>query len=540
VQSQDDIKTNLVERLDWRFARRDDHRVARRLWKRQGVDAIYSLEEGALLDAFVHFLDEVKVLALWHQLRGEGIQREMVDFFQYVLLYGMKTLFGIEAMNALPELLFSDEAAMRLAGFNARQIREGVCRRSQEKRQGAKAPGPICPETLAKNLVKLNLAAMEMFLNGVIQALAKAGMFPRQVTGILDGTDLETTAQAEGCGQVTRTRKVTDKAGKVREIEVTVYGWKLIVLMEAMTRIPLAAKVVKIHEHEVALTRELVTQAQANLAGRARLRRVLFDRAFLDGADLWWLDQQGIGFVVPAKEGMTVIADARALAAAGEDVTVGRRVVTVRHGQGQPAWTERLETEVVGIVGLTTYDQYGTEEHARQRHRKAFQGNAINAVVVRKWNNRDYGPGGKTVFLTNEAVDQPLKPFDAYDDRSLIENCCIKEGKPAWHLKHPPQKTERAVLVHVFFTLVMFALATAYRRLTERAAVGDEPVGWQRWRRQLIQQNRDNVIVFVQGWYGIFQVAEYSLLLGVRLKDVPPGIGTRQDVLKKYGLVGHG
>lgn len=540
MQSKDAIKAHLVERLEWRFARRDESRIARRLWKKEGVDAIYSLDEGALLDEFVHFLDEVGVLSLWHQLQGEGIQREMVDFFQYVLLYGMKTLCGIDSMNALPELLFSDEAAMRLAGFNAVQIREGVCRRSQEKRQGEKPPGPICPDTLANNIVKLSLGAMETFLNGTIRALAKAGVFPRQVTGIVDGTDLETTAQYEGCGQVTRTRKLKDKRGQEREIEVTVYGWKLLLLIEATTKIPLAAKVVKIHEHEALFTRELVTQAQANLAGHALLRKVVFDRGFLDGADLWWLDQQGLGFVVPAKEGMAVTDDARALAAAGEDVTVGCRVVTVRHGQGQQAWTERLETEVVGIGGLTTYDQYGTEEHARRRNRKDFQGNPINAVVVRTWNNRDYGPGGKTVFLTNLAVEEPLKPFDDYDDRSLIENCCIKAGKQAWHLQHPPQKTEQAVQVHVFFTLAMFALATAYRRLTEQATVGKEPVGWQRWRRQLIQQNRDKVIVFAEGYYGIFHVAEYSLLVGVTLNEVPPGIGTGQDVLKKYGLVGHG
>lgn len=125
MQSKDEVKTNLVERLDWRFARRDESRVARRLWKKQAVDAVYSLEEGAILDEFVHFLEEVGVLWLWQELRGEGIQREMVDFFQYVLLYGMKTLFGIEAMNALPELLFSDEAAMRLAGSTPSRFGRG-------------------------------------------------------------------------------------------------------------------------------------------------------------------------------------------------------------------------------------------------------------------------------------------------------------------------------------------------------------------------------------------------------------------------------
>jgi hypothetical protein len=538
MQSKEDVTTNLVERLDWRFARRDESRIARRLWKKQAVDAISSLEEGAILDEFIHFLDEVGVLPRWQALQGDGIQREMVDFFQYVMLYGMKTLLGIEAMNALLALLFSDEAAMRLAGFNAVQMRDGICQRSHEKRQGNKPPGPICPDTLADNSVKLRLAAMEAFLNGIIQDLAQAGVFARQVTGILDGTDLETTARYEGCGQATRKRKVTDKRGKGHEIEVTVYGWKLLVLIEAMTKIALAAKVVQIQDHEVSFPRALVTQARTNLGAHARLRCVLFDRGFLDGADLWWLTQQGIGFVVPAKANMAVTADAQALATAGAGL-VARRVHTVAHGQGKHRWTARLETEVVGLPDLTTYDQYGPEEHAQQRYRKDFEGHPLNAVVVRKWHSRDYGPGGKVVFLSNEAVDKPLRVFDAYDDRSLIENGCIKESKQAWNLKHPPQKTERAVQVHVFFTLAMFALATAYRWRAEQAAVGDEPVGWQRWRRQLFQQNRDKVIIFAQGWYGIFHVAAYSLLLGVKLQEPPPEIGSRRDVLKKYGLLGH-
>jgi hypothetical protein len=47
--------------------------------------------------------------------------------------------------------------------------------------------------------------------NGVIRALAQAEVFRAKVTGIVDGTDLETTAQNEGCGQVTRKRKLTGK-----------------------------------------------------------------------------------------------------------------------------------------------------------------------------------------------------------------------------------------------------------------------------------------------------------------------------------------
>jgi Transposase DDE domain len=539
-QTRAEIAQNLAERLCGQVARRDDARVARRLYHKRMVDGVYQLDEGALLDDFFYFLQELGVGNWLGDVQGTGVQREMVPFVQYVLLYSLKALFGIDSMNALPALLCSDEALMRLVGFNAHQVRHGVCQRGAAQRQGPRTTGPIGPDALADHIVKLNVRDLEALFNSVIRALAKAGVLAAKVTGIVDGTDLETTAQYEGCGQVTRKRKITDKRGQVHEIEVTVYGWKLIVLIEARTKIPLAVKVVPIQEHETLSLRALVTQARTNIAGHARLHKVVFDRGFLDGVDLWWLQQHGLLFVVPAKENMAVTIDAQAQAAAGEDVTVGRRVHTVRHGQGKTAWTERLETEVVGIAGLTTYDQYGTPEHGRQHNRRDFEPNLINAVVVRKWNNRDYGPGGKTVFLSNASVEKPLQPFDDYDDRSLIENCCIKESKQQWSLKHPPQKTARAVRVHVLFTLLLFALATAYRLPCEHAATGGEPLGWQRWRRQLLEQTRDHVIVFAQGYYGIFHLAEYSLLLGVNIKDRPLGIGTQQQILAKYGLTRHG
>jgi len=82
--------------------------------------------------------------------------------------------------------------------------------------------------------------------------------------------------------------------------------------------------------------------------------------------------------------------------------------------------------------------------------------------------------------------------------------------------------------------LLTFALAIAYRLQCESEARGCAPVGWQRWRRQLLEQTRDKVIMFAQGHYGIFHLAEYSLLLGVKLKDVPPEIGSSQQVLARY------
>jgi hypothetical protein len=200
--------------------------VARRLYNKQVVDEVYQLDDGALLDDFFDFLQELGVGDWLSEVQGTAVQRAMVPVVQDVLLYSLKTLFGIESMHALPALLFSDEALMRLVGFNAYQVRHGVCQRGAAHRQGPRTRGPICADALADNIVQLNLRDLEAWFNGVIRALAKAGVLAAKVTGIVDATDLETTAQYEGCGQVTRKRKLTDKRGHVHEIAATVYGWK--------------------------------------------------------------------------------------------------------------------------------------------------------------------------------------------------------------------------------------------------------------------------------------------------------------------------
>jgi hypothetical protein len=175
--TKDELAQNLAERLCWEVAHRDDTRVARRLYRKQEVDGIYRLDEGAVLDDFFHFLDQIGVMALLAEAHGTAMQREMVPYVQYVLLYGLKTLFGIERMNALPVLLFSDEALMQLVGFNAQQVRQGICQRGAATRQGERTPGPISPETLANTIVKLNLRDLEFVFNGAIRALAKAKVF---------------------------------------------------------------------------------------------------------------------------------------------------------------------------------------------------------------------------------------------------------------------------------------------------------------------------------------------------------------------------
>jgi len=221
-QTRDEITQNLAERMCWEVVCRDDTRIARRLYRKQVVDGVYRLDEGAVLDDFFHFLRALGVMDLLADVHGTAIQREMVPFVQHILLYGLKTLFGIERINALPSLLCSDEALMQLVGYNAPQVRQGVCQRGAGQQQRERLPGPLCPDTLAEKIEKLNVWDLEGVFNSAIRALAKVGIFGQRVTGIADGTDLVTTDGYRGGGQVTRTRRLEDQRGRMQGIEVTV------------------------------------------------------------------------------------------------------------------------------------------------------------------------------------------------------------------------------------------------------------------------------------------------------------------------------
>jgi hypothetical protein len=135
------ITHNLAERLCQEAARRDDTRIARRLNRKQVIGGVYRLDEGAVMDEFFPFLEEVGALERMAQVRGKALEREMIPWVRYILFYGCKTLFGIKSLHALPEQLFSDEALMRLVGFNAHQVQHGARQRGRPSAKGPARKG---------------------------------------------------------------------------------------------------------------------------------------------------------------------------------------------------------------------------------------------------------------------------------------------------------------------------------------------------------------------------------------------------------------
>src|SRR6266516_4956104 len=533
----------VMERLNWQLASRDDERVAQALYAGEEIEEMHELSEAGLLDEFFVFVEQVGMMAILEQQELPGVKRVLVPTVQFVLLYLLKVLFGGQSMNALPRWLLSNMALMELVGFNAHQVEEGLTKRGDAGRKTKKKKGPISPQCLADNISQLSQEQMEILFNQMVECLVGWGLLDGERIAALDGSKLPTPETDEGRGKLKQTRSVKVKRQKEPATEeYYVYGWKVLVLMDVHTRLPLAMKVVKIQEYEGRWFVPLLEQAERNLGTRGHISTIVIDRGYLDGEDLWQVHLKGVIFVVVSKANMTVTLDAQALA---KRERVHARDRVVRHGHGKTAREERLRTELVGIEGLTTYDSYGAPEQTQHAQRRDYEGQPINAVVVRRWDNRVPATDG-TVYLTNGPVSDPFVVFDTYDWRSVIENGIFKEGKHPWQLLRFPKRSAAAVIVHVFFTLIVMALTTAFRLSQAQQALSPTPEtapvaeltsallggeGTARWRLRLKEENRDKVIVFFEEAYGIFHLAELAVLSGLRLRRLPCALGSRYGII---------
>lgn len=536
------------ERLNWQVAWRDDMKVGQALYAGETIEEIHHLSDAGLLDEFFVFLKDLGMLEAFEQVSQSGVKRTLVPTVQFVLLYFLKVLLGAESMNELPRVLLSDLALMELVGFNAHQCENGLTKRGDASRTTKKKQGPLTAQCLADNICKIAQEEMERLFNRMVQLLARRGLFAGKLLVALDGSKVPTPASYEGCGKLKQTRKVKVK-GQQEPVTEEYYlsGWKVLVLIEVQTRLPLAMKLVSIQDYEGKWLIPLLEQAQQNLGTHAHIETIVVDRGYLDGEDLWRVHHKGVIFVICGKASMAVTQDAQGLAK-DEQAVVRERVV--HRGHGKSAKDQRLRTELVGLEALTSYDQYGDAEYTQHAHRSDYVGQPINAVVVRKWENRVPTSGG-TVYLTNGAVRDPFVVFDTYDWRSVIENGIFKEGKHPWHLLNFPKRTQAAVVVHCHLTLLVMGMTTAFRLWQKQQAttptvhtqvlptlssalLGGE--GIVRWRKRLHEENRDKIIVFIGQDYGVFHLAEFAILTHLPIRILPSSLGSPQAVLQRFGI----
>jgi len=544
MTSRDQLQETLCNRLFWHTAERDDAKVADHLYHRREMDVVYAMDEATLFDSFFKYLQEIKVFPDLEQLDPQKQRRKNVPFFQIVLVFLMRVVGSIKKMDQMTDLLLTDELLMSMCGFNAHQVKKGSCDRGTKLRKTPipEIRGSLCVDTVANHIVTITPRRIENFFNRSIQQLAKQGIFPKKIHAACDCTLYETTSKFKGCGSVTR--KVKPKArgyrkvGELKEVTVTLYGWKVWAIYEIKTGIPLAIKIDTIEKPDNLHVLAVLEQAKENVKISSIIDSLVIDRGFLDGKVLYEIDRQGIEFVIPLKRNMEAAKDARQLALDSDSFPPVTREVEVVHGYGKKKYTEKVLTTLVGVSDLLTCDWFNPEGSKANTNKKNYEAIPLNAVVVKKWDNKTPPLEKQVVFVTNIDVKDPFLTFDRYDDRSLMENKLFREVKQNWHFEHPPKKTKEGVYIQTYMTMGMKALTSAFLKWQEEQlqleALG-KPSTWEMYRRRLKVLNRNKLIVFVDQLFGIFPSHEVFMLANVPVHDIAKELNiTRDQVYAKY------
>ena len=544
MTSRDQLQETLCNRLFWHTAERDDAKIADHLFHRREMDVVYAMDEATLFDSFFNYLQEIEVFPLLKHLDPQKQRRKNTPFIQLVLVFLMKVVGSIKTIDEIGDLLLTDELLMSMCGFNAHQVKNGSCDRGTKLRKTPipEIRGSLCVDTVANHVVTITPRRIENLFNRSIEQLAKQGLFPKKVHAACDCTLYETTSKFKGCGSVTHKVKVKArgyrKNGELKEVPVTLYGWKVWAIYEIKTGIPLGIKIDTIEKPDNLHVLSVLEQAKENVKVSSTIDSLVIDRGFLDGKVLYQIDQQGIEFVIPLKRNMEAAKDARQLALDSDNFSPVTREVEVVHGYGKKKYTEKVLTTLVGVPDLLTCDWFNPKGSQANTTKKDYEPIPLNAVVVKTWSNKTSPLEKQVVFVTNIDVKDPFVPFDRYDGRSLMENKLFREVKQNWHFEHPPKKTKEGVYIQTYMTMGMKALTTAFLKWQEEQlqleALGKQST-WQMYRRKLKVLNRNKLIVFVGQHFGIFPSHEVFMLANVPVHDIAKELNiTREQVYAKY------
>jgi len=554
---------NITDRLAWQTANRDQAGIAQNLADGQDIPEVYGLGEAGLFDEFFCFLEEFGITKLFGQLDSKSQKRQSpaVKFLAVIFVYLMRIVAGLQFFWHIDPVILHSQPLMRLVGFNGREVRDGTCARGKKKtpakpddeaqdavnnipdgKQPTKIRGPVCPEFIASRVMSILAPALEKVFNRTIAILASRKFFPKKVHVLLDASEIESTEKCEGRGRVRKEKapELRLRKGRIRKVSEIVFGFKIWVVWNANSRLPLAMRFSTIEVHDLTLAKEVIQQAIDNLGDHVRIASIAIDRGFMDGKLLWWLNSQNIIFFIPAKFNMPVYNDALSLVHNG-CIDSREQTRTIGHGKNRTMVTDYWK--VAGIEGLTSAGFYSPLASGSHENRNGFVANPINAVIVLDDPFKKNNPDAKTmVILTNGPVNKPLRVYDGYDERSEIENSMFREAKQAWFIERPPRNTAAAFRAHAYLTILTMALTTAFREWMDRQSRLErdgQDTGIRKFREKVKEENGNKLIIFDDDRYAIFDAYEVFILCGrnVRMPSGVPETITREDILRKYGAL---
>jgi len=330
-------------------------------------------------------------------------------------------------------------------------------------------------------------------------------------------------------------------------MEVMVRGFKLWVLMDAETAIPLAIRFGTIEKPENDCVREIVLQAKQNVEGYCRLVGLAVDRGFLDGDFLYWAKTEAqIDWVCPSKENMLVTQEARdRVTAVLKEMRQGRET-PIETASRLSVYFHKKHDGVsffqanvgpgrepllpAGVEDLYCTDFYGPGGASSGRvNSKNFRPTPLHATVVLNWPDRptedrkdeaDHdGESRGPVVILSPIPEAGITRFERYDRRSLIENRLNREAKQHHSLGTSLVRTMEGMRAATYFSIMALLLVRVLDIRTVQAEEDQsrraERLGLKRYRRKLGIQNRNKLIVYVDGIMGMMYVWDVLKPAGV-------------------------
>jgi len=213
MNKKQEASNNIANRLTWHTASRDQAGIAKELAEDKDIPEVYGLGEAGLFDEFFYF----------------------------------------RIVSGLP---------LCLPGLNQRQKKGPVPIR-----------GPVSCDFIRDTLMSIAASTLEKMFNRGISILAEHKLFPKTIHALLDASQIESTEKCKGCGKVTKDKppELRLRKKRIRRVLETVFGFKIWVVWDPNSRLPLSMRFTTIEVHDINLAQEVVQQAIDNLGEHEKI-----------------------------------------------------------------------------------------------------------------------------------------------------------------------------------------------------------------------------------------------------------------------------
>ncbi|MBU1850991.1 MAG: transposase [Candidatus Omnitrophica bacterium] len=450
----------------------------RKMLKKKTYDDV-SLTGWGRLDELMAVMFLFKVFDIFSEIKVNVREECAIPRWFINNTLALKLVLGEKGINSIQDGMFKDPGVLRILGCTAREARDGFD--SERNKQQNK---PCNVDSLRYSIEHTKCKEFEKAFHKHRRQLWKHKSL-RTHTYIMDATKMVVDGDYEGAGVMTTTEKILQKNGTTTLKKKRQKGFKLVTLNRLLEGqvIAEAARLLPINEHEITASDGLIDEVLGE-KGDGAIKILLIDRGFLDGERIKKWKEKGIHVVVPLKENMHVLKDMKGM---------------VKIGGGIKA--ERKNLTVLGFKDLETLDSYGGK---------------LNGLLVTRYKGRAIKEQYQWGFITTlpvATVQQVLKAFDQYDDRSLVENKQYRELKQGYFLKHFSGKSASLVNYHIYFSLIMMNVISLYKITNLEKYEGLLDKGIRLIRRQYLGP-RIQVIVYVDSYYAVLDLLEFISLLG--------------------------